>query len=117
MCQIAANPSLRLAFIYLAILVLGLLPLTFNVIRNRRDAKVGILDGGNKQLSLAIRVHGNYAENVPSRWLCSLRWDLLAPRHGPFIWWALRWSRAACLMLSACRNLPASALAAPLACF
>ena len=65
MNQIANNPSLRLALIYLAILAIGVLPLTFNVIRNRRDAKVGLQDGGNKQLAQAIRVHGNYTENVP----------------------------------------------------
>ena len=65
MTQIAGNPALRAALIYIALLVLGLLPLTFHVIRNRRDAKVGINDGGNKSLAQAIRVHGNYCENVP----------------------------------------------------
>ena len=65
MTQIASNPALRAALIYIAVLALGLLPLTFNVIRNRRANKIGINDGGNKEMAQAIRMHGNYAENVP----------------------------------------------------
>ena len=39
--------------------------LSFAVIFKRRKYLVGIGDGGEKDLSQAIRVHGNFAEYVP----------------------------------------------------
>lgn len=39
--------------------------LTFNVIRNRMIAHVGLGDGGNETLRVAIRIHGNAVEYLP----------------------------------------------------
>ena len=65
MNQIASNPALRAAVVYIALLTLLAVPLVFNVIRLRRSLKVGIQDGGNKDLARAIRVHGNFTETAP----------------------------------------------------
>ncbi len=61
----AENPAMQAAVIYIALLVLGLLPLAVSVIRLRRGKKIGIGDGGNRELAQAIRVHSNYAEYAP----------------------------------------------------
>ncbi|MBT8144593.1 MAG: MAPEG family protein [Gammaproteobacteria bacterium] len=47
--------------------LLGLLTLVLGglVVRQRFRSQVGIGDGGDSRLSLAIRVHGNFIENVP----------------------------------------------------
>ena len=42
-----------------------LLLLTINVSRLRMTRKIGVGDGGNKQLLAAIRVHSNGTEQVP----------------------------------------------------
>ena len=65
MNQIASNPALRAAAVYVALLTLLAVPLVFNVIRLRRSLKVGLQDGGNKDLARAIRVHGNFTETAP----------------------------------------------------
>lgn len=57
--------ALQVAGFYTALLVLGSLVLKYNVVRHRLRSKVGIGDGGDKGLTRAIRVHGNYTENVP----------------------------------------------------
>ena len=46
-----------LAFIYIA--------LAFRVIGLRRGRRIGIGDGGDRELARAIRVHANFAENAP----------------------------------------------------
>ncbi len=51
--------------LYAGLLALLVLALTINVIRLRRAHRVGIGDGGNHQLSRAIRVHANAVENIP----------------------------------------------------
>ena len=65
MIQIADNPALRAAVVYIALLALGLIPLAFRVIGIRRGQRIGIGDGGNRELAQAVRVHANYAENTP----------------------------------------------------
>ena len=65
MTDVAANSALQASIIYVALLVIGLVPLTLAVIRLRRGKRIGIGDGGNKELAKAIRVHANYAENTP----------------------------------------------------
>jgi uncharacterized protein len=65
MIQIADNPALRAAIVYIALLALGLIPLAFRVIGIRRGQRIGIGDGGNAKLAQAVRVHANYAENAP----------------------------------------------------
>ncbi len=44
---------------------IALLPLTFSVMRLRMVTGTGIGDGGHERLASAIRVHANYAENIP----------------------------------------------------
>jgi uncharacterized protein len=57
--------ALSFAASYAALLVLLGVVLTFRVIVVRRAEKVGIGDGGNKELARRIRVHGNFSEQVP----------------------------------------------------
>ena len=65
MIQIGDNPALRAAMVYIAVLAVGLIPLAFRVIGIRRGQRIGIGDGGNRELAQAVRVHANYAENAP----------------------------------------------------
>ena len=69
MSKILSNPvlieDLTLAGIYIAILVLGVLPLLFNVIRFRIKHRVLLGDEGHTLLKRAVRAHGNYVETVP----------------------------------------------------
>ncbi|BDX01481.1 hypothetical protein MACH16_02290 [Marinomonas pontica] len=51
--------------IYAALLVFLYIFLSFRVIKLRMKYKVGIGDGDHPLLTRAIRVHGNFAENVP----------------------------------------------------
>lgn len=50
---------------YAALLGLLLMALSLNVIRLRYKYRQGIMDGGHKELALAIRVQGNFTEYVP----------------------------------------------------
>ena len=50
--------------------------LSFRVILLRRRHKVGVGDGGHKDLARAIRVHGNFAEWVPMALIGLLAADL-----------------------------------------
>ena len=51
------------AAIYIAILVLMQVALSFLVIYGRRTHRVGIGDGGNAAMARLIRVHGNFNEH------------------------------------------------------
>ena len=51
--------------LYSGILGILLIYLSYDVASNRKKFKVGIGDGGNKDLARAIRVHGNFTEYVP----------------------------------------------------
>jgi uncharacterized protein len=53
------------AALYTGILILMGIVLQWRVIGFRRTKKIGIGDGQDKELARAIRVHGNFAENVP----------------------------------------------------
>lgn len=64
LAAIDAN-ALSFAASYIAVLVLLGVVLTFRVIFVRRAEKVGIGDGGNKELARRIRVHGNFCEQAP----------------------------------------------------
>jgi uncharacterized membrane protein YecN with MAPEG domain len=62
---LAFLPALRWVATYLAAFLAMLVVLTVLVVRQRRKAMVAIGDGGNRALSKAIRVHGNFCEQVP----------------------------------------------------
>lgn len=53
------------AALYTGILILMGIVLQFRVIKHRQSKKIGIGDGQDRDLARAIRVHGNFAENVP----------------------------------------------------
>ena len=55
--------------VYASILTLVFIYLSFRVIGMRRNAKVSLGDGGEKQLQARARAHANFAEYVP---LCLL---------------------------------------------
>lgn len=57
--------SLLLSGFYAGILAIIHIGLTFKVIGLRRALKIGIGDGGNKTLSRAIRMQGNFIEQTP----------------------------------------------------
>lgn len=60
-----AGGALAAAATYTLLLaVMGFL-LTARVVLRRREARVGIGDGGDKDLARRIRVHGNFCETVP----------------------------------------------------
>jgi uncharacterized protein len=61
----AAVLALKASAIYVALIVLMGIALTFLVIYQRRSKKIGMGDGGDKMAARLIRVHGNFAENAP----------------------------------------------------
>ncbi len=65
MIQILDNPSLKAAALYIGLLTLLGLVLALNVVRQRYKARVSMGTGGNEELELAIRAHGNFVEYVP----------------------------------------------------
>lgn len=59
-----ASPSIAAAALYTGLLILMGIALQIRVIRLRRALLIGIGDGKDKSLGLAIRVHGNFVENA-----------------------------------------------------
>ena len=53
------------ACFYAALLILGTIILQTRVILQRRGKRIGVGHGQDRDLQRAVRVHGNYAENVP----------------------------------------------------
>lgn len=64
--------------------LLGLLylALSLSVVSKRRQYGVGLGDGGHKDLAQAIRVHGNFTENVPFALLLML----VVENQHPSVW-------------------------------
>lgn len=63
--------------IYLALNALLLLLLTWRVIARRREARIGLGDGGDSELLRRMRVHGNAVETMPLQLLLLLVLELL----------------------------------------
>jgi len=57
--------NITITAFYASLLALLFIALSFNVIRLRFKLKVGVGDGGEKSLTKAIRIHGNFAEYMP----------------------------------------------------
>ncbi len=57
------TPTITLLFASLQVLLM--IVLLARVVRRRRHLRVGIGDGGDELLARRIRVHANFAENVP----------------------------------------------------
>ena len=60
-----ATFSIQISSLYIGLLALLVLALAILVVKNRARFKVGIGDGGNEPLTLAIRTHANAVEYVP----------------------------------------------------
>jgi hypothetical protein len=63
--ETATIALLRTAGIYIALITLMGVALTFVVIGQRRSKLIGIGDGGDKTMARMMRVHGNFSENAP----------------------------------------------------
>lgn len=59
------TPQLAAASLYAGLLILFAIALQARVILQRRSKLIGIGDGKDHDLIRAIRVHGNFIENVP----------------------------------------------------
>lgn len=57
--------SLAITGFYGGILALLYIALSLKVIGIRRRLKIGLGDGGDKELNKAIRIHGNFVEYIP----------------------------------------------------
>ncbi|MEL6244035.1 MAG: MAPEG family protein [Pseudomonadota bacterium] len=57
--------SMQAVGVYIAVNILLVVYLAIRVVSQRLRTKVGIGDGGDEKLGLAIRVHGNATENIP----------------------------------------------------
>ncbi|QYJ78608.1 MAPEG family protein [Shewanella acanthi] len=57
--------SLMVTGFYASLTALLMIVLAYRVVKIRRREKIGIGDGGNKELVLAGRVHANLIENAP----------------------------------------------------
>ena len=58
--------SLEVAGVYVAVNMLLLIYLAFRVVSVRQSARISIGTGGNEQLEVRTRVHGNAAEYIPA---------------------------------------------------
>ena len=65
MVQILDASALKAALVYAALLILMLPVLAGAVIARRRSRRIGLGDGGDKDLARWIRIHGNFAETAP----------------------------------------------------
>jgi uncharacterized membrane protein YecN with MAPEG domain len=57
--------ALLVTGLYASLTGLLVIALAYRIVKLRRLHAIGIGDGGNKDLSLAMRVHGNLLENAP----------------------------------------------------
>lgn len=57
--------DLMITPVYAGLLGIGMVYLSYRVVRFRIKYQVGVGDGGHKELTRAIRVHGNFTEYVP----------------------------------------------------
>ena len=63
--------------LYAALLALLFVVLSGRVIKQRLKHQVGLGDGGQPALVRAIRVHGNFIENVPLALLLLLMYEMM----------------------------------------
>lgn len=68
--------SILITSIYASILAIIMIALSSHVSAQRGKANVSILDGGNAELQLRMRRHGNFVENVPMTLLIMLLAEL-----------------------------------------
>lgn len=57
--------QLQALAVWMSVIAAGHVALQVNVIINRRREKVGLGDGGNSRVLRAMRIHGNYLEQIP----------------------------------------------------
>jgi uncharacterized protein len=68
--------TILITSIYAAVLAIIMVALSSHVSAKRANANVSILDGGNAELALRMRRHGNFVENVPMALLLMLLAEL-----------------------------------------
>ncbi len=90
--------------VYAAVLALFMIALSSHVSMQRGKANVSILDGGNAELQLRMRRHGNFIENVPLALLLMALAELDGVGHN--------WIHAAGMLLVVGRILHAMGLSA-----
>ncbi|AYA65029.1 MULTISPECIES: MAPEG family protein [unclassified Alteromonas] len=73
--------SFPITAFYASLLALCYIYLSFAVINVRRSARIGVGDGGNDELTRAIRVHGNFSEYVPITLILLACLESLHPQH------------------------------------
>jgi uncharacterized membrane protein YecN with MAPEG domain len=59
------NMPLPVTAVYASLLAILVVILALTVVRLRRALKIGMGDGGNRDLQKAIRAHGNAVETIP----------------------------------------------------
>jgi uncharacterized protein len=96
--------SILITSIYAALLAIIMIALSSHVSAQRGKAKVSILDGGNAELQLRMRRHGNFVENVPMALLLMALAELDGVGHN--------WIHAAGVLLVIGRILHAMGLSA-----
>jgi uncharacterized protein len=79
---LALAGALKASAVYVALIVIMGVVLTFMVISQRRSKLIGIGDGGDRTVARLIRVHGNFAENAPM----ALALLILLPLAGAVGW-------------------------------
>lgn len=57
--------NLEITPLYIGLFLFFGIYLSMNVIKLRRRHKIGVGHGGNEELARAIRIHGNFIEQVP----------------------------------------------------
>ena len=62
---LSAFAGLKIGALYVGLIVLMGVALTYLVINQRRTKRIGIGDGGDRDAARLIRVHGNFCENAP----------------------------------------------------
>jgi uncharacterized protein len=99
---LALAGAFKTSALYVALIILMGIVLTFMVIYHRRTKLIGIGDGGDRTMARLIRVHGNFTENAPS----ALALLILLPLAGAAGWIV----HAVGLLFLAGRGLHASGL-------
>jgi uncharacterized protein len=96
--------SILITSIYAAVLAIIMIALSSHVSAQRGKVNVSILDGGNAELALRMRRHGNFVENVPMALLLMALAELDGVGHN--------WIHAAGVLLVIGRILHAMGLSA-----
>lgn len=68
---------IKITLLYTALLALLTLALMINVVVKRNRHKISLGNGGNAQMTMAVRAHGNLTENAPIALLALLMLEII----------------------------------------